>query len=910
MTKSKRSRVTSRSKNTETCKATASSGQLVCLLESGHTGAHSSASRGKKLLQHATWGVPNADGQLTVTVYARGKRQSEWTEAGPIVVTSATCGAAALQGKPCGLDPGHEGRGEPHSNGVTSWSKDTQIVEAAIEEEEDPRPAWLREQTEQRDAAGRDQAKPVTKKAKGTKHAPDCTFEEQLAASKPGPPKREALTDDCRKCGRELGEHDGKKCPPKTPTSTLAEHDWEKSCLVTQSGRGGLFDSYRCKGCGATSKRYGVRWPPKLDAKQPKKCKTTVQTATGTTAQPQPTAVKEEQRDLIRVGDTGTWCVVVRRGREPQGKIKDNFSESACGDRVYVTATDRDVIFDATLMPPPRPGSALRNLRCPVKTSNGIILTEASLCTACAFAINPHAEEAAAKHRPLTLEDEPADPDGDEAALAAMDPEARAELEQACLQAAAAYDPEEYETRTDDDRELARQQREAREEHARRLDEPAPIAISSPRTSTTVGETIMCRGKQWKIHPAARIFPTPEQQYRALVEGIRAIGQIHPIELIIDDDTSGYQVIDGCSRLRACEELGVEPKTKVVSVVDPYRYVWAVNVDRRHLDESQRAMAAADLANLEHGDNQHTRTGGSAGPPPITQAEAAKLTHASERLTRDAARVKNNAVPEVAQAIRDGKLKVGGGVELAKLGPAKQREILEKVTKGNGEVKSGKVRALVKQEEKREIVRKINTGRVQPMPSGQFGVILADYPWLYDNSDQHDGSRGHLTYATMNMDAIVAHAHEAAKRAAKDAIVALWFTNLYVREIGRVIDAYGAEHRSMVTWVKDRAGVGTWPRGQTEHLVIASIGNPVHTLNEVTTVLHAAVREHSRKPDEAADILAKHCGGPFLELFARGPRKGWTCWGAGADGSEVIKPKLSKIMTATDKRLGAQAPAA
>jgi N6-adenosine-specific RNA methylase IME4 len=52
-------------------------------------------------------------------------------------------------------------------------------------------------------------------------------------------------------------------------------------------------------------------------------------------------------------------------------------------------------------------------------------------------------------------------------------------------------------------------------------------------------------------------------------------------------------------------------------------------------------------------------------------------------------------------------------------------------------------------------------------------------------------------------------------------------------------------------------------------------------LNEVSTLLPAyALREHSRKPDEVAELLLKHCSGPHLELFGREPRAGWIVWGA------------------------------
>jgi N6-adenosine-specific RNA methylase IME4 len=44
-------------------------------------------------------------------------------------------------------------------------------------------------------------------------------------------------------------------------------------------------------------------------------------------------------------------------------------------------------------------------------------------------------------------------------------------------------------------------------------------------------------------------------------------------------------------------------------------------------------------------------------------------------------------------------------------------------------------------------------------------------------------------------------------------------------------------------------------------------------------------REHSRKPDEIFHIIEACSPGPYLELFARGRRPGWTSWGNQADDS-------------------------
>jgi len=44
-------------------------------------------------------------------------------------------------------------------------------------------------------------------------------------------------------------------------------------------------------------------------------------------------------------------------------------------------------------------------------------------------------------------------------------------------------------------------------------------------------------------------------------------------------------------------------------------------------------------------------------------------------------------------------------------------------------------------------------------------------------------------------------------------------------------------------------------------------------------------REHSRKPDEQYAIIEACSPGPYLELFARGSRAGWTSWGDQAENA-------------------------
>lgn len=51
-------------------------------------------------------------------------------------------------------------------------------------------------------------------------------------------------------------------------------------------------------------------------------------------------------------------------------------------------------------------------------------------------------------------------------------------------------------------------------------------------------------------------------------------------------------------------------------------------------------------------------------------------------------------------------------------------------------------------------------------------------------------------------------------------------------------------------------------------------------------ILVTQQREHSRKPDEQYDLIERCSFGERLELFARGPREGWTVWGNQAEHYE------------------------
>jgi N6-adenosine-specific RNA methylase IME4 len=115
--------------------------------------------------------------------------------------------------------------------------------------------------------------------------------------------------------------------------------------------------------------------------------------------------------------------------------------------------------------------------------------------------------------------------------------------------------------------------------------------------------------------------------------------------------------------------------------------------------------------------------------------------------------------------------------------------------------------------------------------------------------------------------------------AEEDAILWLWTTNAHLRVAFDVVDAWGFEYKSLLTWVKDRMGTGDWLRGQTEHCLLAVRGAPVFLNGSHTTVIQAARREHSRKPEEFYALVEATCPGSKVELFARQQRSGWQFFG-------------------------------
>lgn len=171
----------------------------------------------------------------------------------------------------------------------------------------------------------------------------------------------------------------------------------------------------------------------------------------------------------------------------------------------------------------------------------------------------------------------------------------------------------------------------------------------------------------------------------------------------------------------------------------------------------------------------------------------------------------------------------------------------------------------------------------------RFKSILADPPWAFRafggqdvlpsrSATPHYSTMSHEQLRDLPVDMV----------AAQDAVLHLWTVDSHLdqgMELGR---AWGFEFKTIgFIWVKTqksaptkpKMSLGHWTRKEAEVCLLFTKGRPKRLSRGVEQVIMEPAREHSRKPDCARERIEQLAGGPYLELFGRSTRAGWTSWG-------------------------------
>jgi N6-adenosine-specific RNA methylase IME4 len=342
--------------------------------------------------------------------------------------------------------------------------------------------------------------------------------------------------------------------------------------------------------------------------------------------------------------------------------------------------------------------------------------------------------------------------------------------------------------------------------------------------------------------------PLLDEDFQALRADIAKRGVLVPVEKDENGDT-----LDGHHREAIAHELGLDCPTIVrhfATEEEKREHVIKLNLARRQLDPVRWGKAFRLLL-----DERGVRRG--QGRQKAQQEKTATIAVLAA---------------EVGVSARTARHRVKLAQDFDALPAAEKKKVLEKRTTVRGAARqAAKARAAA-----------VIAAEPPPLPDGPFRVLVVDPPWRYEKRAGDLSQRGSAPYPSLSVQDICNL--PVAKMAHQDAVLRMWATNAHLQEAFEVLGAWGFTYKTMLTWVKNRPGAGDWLRGQSEHCLLAVRGTPVVTLTNQSTVLHAPVREHSRKPQAFYDLVESLCHGSKVELFARETRKGWV-----AHGNEISR---------------------
>jgi N6-adenosine-specific RNA methylase IME4 len=208
-----------------------------------------------------------------------------------------------------------------------------------------------------------------------------------------------------------------------------------------------------------------------------------------------------------------------------------------------------------------------------------------------------------------------------------------------------------------------------------------------------------------------------------------------------------------------------------------------------------------------------------------------------------------------------------------------------------------------------------NSGR--PETSAR-GTVIVDAPWQYGARGFH--YKDDEYYRTLDVAAL-----KALPIGELADYLFLWRTVAFGEQAFRLVRHWGFEPVTELFWIKADSialppelhgrflvhppyGVGYWFRGVVEPIIVAKKpGAPLIRSNYIG-LLGPAVY-HSRKPDSLHQIIERHYPQPFLELFARRQRIGWTCLGNELDGEDIAISFERYLRTARSRRRMTRRPA-
>ena len=424
-------------------------------------------------------------------------------------------------------------------------------------------------------------------------------------------------------------------------------------------------------------------------------------------------------------------------------------------------------------------------------------------------------------------------------------------------------------------------------------------------------------------HPFAVLFPRmTDSEQAAMTASIRDNGIREPVAIF-----RGYMA-DGRGRCISAIQLGFPwedvPKFEFEGdETSLLRYLFDQNVVRRHLNESQRAMIAAGLANMPQGARVDL-----AQICAMSQQQAADQLNVSRRLVQDAVKVLRDGVPELVNAVRSGILPVSEAVKVIDFTDPKQKEMVNASLQNNNPSKMFRM-AIRNANIDAQHQNIIMNARRHALQRRVYHILVVDPPWV------SDVSRAGSPFPRLTVEQLCEFRVDDGRLIrdvlAKDAIILIWVLDHYVDDLPTIREAWGGlTPRGFWVWPKPQFGVGHFDRPEHELVAVCTRGDfappqehlrpsslirgPRHADRNGFDFASPHDSRHSSKPDRLQEKIERSYPQYFgpetiasplaLELFARNYRPRWAGQGFEYPG----RPGVDSVDRADLEEIGKRPP--
>jgi N6-adenosine-specific RNA methylase IME4 len=337
----------------------------------------------------------------------------------------------------------------------------------------------------------------------------------------------------------------------------------------------------------------------------------------------------------------------------------------------------------------------------------------------------------------------------------------------------------------------------------------------------------------------------------SLAASIEEVGLLHPIVVRPDG-----RLIAGERRLAACKKLNWKsvPVT-VVDLKEVIRGEFAENAYRKNLLPSEieairRALLPLEKAAAKERQRHH------GGTAPGRKKQSGQFARSDGRV--------RDKIAGFAGISGRTLIKIQAVVEAAEQQPRRFGQLVADMDR------HGRIDMIY-----RKLLRirdEDQTLAIKPL-KGKFRTIVIDPPW--DRSGVPERARP--VYATMTQKELLAL--PVSSWADDPAHLYLWTTNADLQDAFQLMKVWGFKYQTMITWVKPSFAMGRYFRTSTEHVLFGVRGHLLTRLRNIGTHFTAPKTFHSEKPDYFYELVARASYPPYVDVFARKKRSGWSAWG-------------------------------